>query len=509
MIAVICTTLMILMLGLTLADVAMRDFNSSVESYQREQAREAADAGIDYVCWQLQIDGAGPQTRFWTAPGTTYNGQFNGTAGSKWSAFVVQDATGRFPGNVDISSSGTVGPETVRVHAVVPLFSTSPWNNAIFCGTGQSGGTIHGHCTIVGSIHCLGTGLSSTSQTISFGGGASLLNNYDDGNIPAAFSVRVPPLPIVNGLSTINAIVRVKHGQVDLSGGSQIGNPSPAAGDKGPVDASYVTDGYTSGSISSLYSTLPNANYDLTNTTFFSMLDPITVINPTTGSPQTWNTRLDYYADPTVAYQYTTGDLNITSSSFGTVSNPTIYGSTSGVSPNYIELYQDSSGNDVIQLSGIVHVANGAVNIGGHKDNFFFVGRGTIVAGGSVSNGAIVNAKNITADGNLLSYTNYANGAGGFPLHDNIGLVAPGSMSIGPSAQSSLMGTFYAQGNIDIGKQTNVAGALVSTTYSMSNPPSLYQVPTVATHLPPGIPGSEAPYYLSPKTTRLAQYYVE
>jgi hypothetical protein len=60
----------------------------------------------------------------------------------------------------------------------------------------------------------------------------------------------------------------------------------------------------------------------------------------------------------------------------------------------------------------------------------------------------------------------------------------------GPGApELSLMGAFYAQNKIEVHKPNAIAGALVSNYFEITQVPSIYQVPTLAENLPPGMPG--------------------
>ncbi|MCE5200886.1 hypothetical protein LLG39_18140, partial [bacterium] len=58
-------------------------------------------------------------------------------------------------------------------------------------------------------------------------------------------------------------------------------------------------------------------------------------------------------------------------------------------------------------------------------------------------------------------------------------------------AQLTMAIAMYAQHQIVSVKQNEVAGTMVASYYQMSNVPRLYQVPELANHLPPGMPGSD------------------
>ena len=55
-----------------------------------------------------------------------------------------------------------------------------------------------------------------------------------------------------------------------------------------------------------------------------------------------------------------------------------------------------------------------------------------------------------------------------------------------------VMAALYAENSASVSKQTNVAGALVAQAFDLGNQvPSVWQVPTLGTHLPPGMPGAD------------------
>lgn len=46
-------------------------------------------------------------------------------------------------------------------------------------------------------------------------------------------------------------------------------------------------------------------------------------------------------------------------------------------------------------------------------------------------------------------------------------------------------------------KQSQIAGTIVSSYYQMANVPSIFQVPSLADNLPPGMPGAEPIWIIS------------
>jgi hypothetical protein len=65
----------------------------------------------------------------------------------------------------------------------------------------------------------------------------------------------------------------------------------------------------------------------------------------------------------------------------------------------------------------------------------------------------------------------------------------------GGDSQLNMIGAFYAEDEIISGKQNEIAGSFVSNYFNMgSQVPKLYQVPSLATNLPPGMIGGENVY---------------
>ncbi|MFH0930339.1 MAG: hypothetical protein V1890_00165, partial [Candidatus Zixiibacteriota bacterium] len=145
-------------------------------------------------------------------------------------------------------------------------------------------------------------------------------------------------------------------------------------------------------------------------------------------------------------------------------------------------IYLDNSGN--LQISGIVYVT-GNINInngsGGSKSTpILFDGKGTMVSAGDINISTHVLSK------------------GMFPADDVIGFISANSLNIGTGdgdANLNIMGAFYAQEKITNAKQNQLAGAMVSSYFSISQVPDLFHVPSLADNLPPGMPGGTSYKY--------------
>jgi hypothetical protein len=300
-------------------------------------------------------------------------------------------------------------------------------------------------------------------------GTARIYNNYT--GITSALSSRIPPIDTTtfNGelVNTLDAELRVKHGQVSLSGSATVGQPNASGNNvKETMDGCYVNDGYTGNKgASQVYSDNgTNQGYDLENNLSFPNLSsPYT--DPNTG--YTYSSYQNYLSSNALVIS---GDLNL---------QPGVsYPSQSNANGS---IYLDNNGN--LQVSGIVYV-DGNINInagsGGQKSTpILFDGKGTLVS-----------ANNINISTHVLSQ-------GMFPADDVIGFIATKDLNIGTGSGDShlnVMGAFFAQDKITNAKQNQIAGAMVSNYFQMSNVPDLFHVPSLADNLPPGMPGGGTIY---------------
>jgi hypothetical protein len=226
-----------------------------------------------------------------------------------------------------ITADATYKGMTRSVRYLVQAREVSMWNNAIFAGSGAAGQAINGNVDIRGSVHILGDGepyldmngdgswnsgesftdknhngkwdpgepytdangdgaytaaepfndvnsngiydppMTQTSMDSSLGGTAYIGNNYF-GLLSSVISM-VPLLPSISGQASLNAEVRVKHGQIALNGNAKIGSDNFLDGglSKATIDGSFVNDGYVGNQgASHVFSDNGTTNgYDLNN----------------------------------------------------------------------------------------------------------------------------------------------------------------------------------------------------------------------------------------------------
>jgi len=364
--------------------------------------------------------------------------------------------------DVDPITGDLVPPiRTIQVHAKMKNYS--PWNNAIFAGVGAGGSTINGHVDIRGSVHLLGTGLGDGDSAIDMGGNANIGNNYQ--GIPSALEERIPELPTVifNGetVQSLGAEVRIKNGLAGLSGSATIGEEN-SSGDsyKETVDGVYITDGYTGnkGDVN-VYSDNGTANaYDLGDTVSFPSLS-------------------DPYLDYESYQEYLRDNALVISedaqlSQLNNLTPASSFSYTDGTNTIAID------GNGNLTISGIVYIDGGELKIkeSGSNKTITYSGKGTIFATGDVD-----------IEVNLLT-----SGPDSFPSNV-LGIMTPGDIEF-DEANIDVMGVFYAEGEIELKKQTNIAGTIVSNYFDIGNQvPSIYQVPSLFDNLPSGIISSLEP----------------
>ena len=379
-------------------------------------------------------------------------------------------------GDIWVKSKGTLNDVSHTIEVYVRLVNISPWNNAIFAGSGAAGAMINGNVDIRGSVHILGDGLSPGDFAVDLGGTSELVGNNYSGLDPT-LKDKVPALPTtsVNGetVETLNAELRVKKGLVGLSGSATVGEANvDGNGVKEQIDGVYATDGFGGNQGSAaVYSDNGNTNaYDLGNAVQFpSLSDPVNgysnyraylaslgalVVNDPTD--------LNNLANVTPSSNFTVGDC----------------------STNCISM--DGSGN--MTVKGVVVIdPNAGAGLPGNLDfeaagsnkTITYSGTGSIYVSGDVQ----VNTSLITS------------GSNSFPTNV-VAIMTPKTMDFN-QASSNVMGLFYAETQITVQKQTNILGTIVSNYFDMgTNVPAIYQVPETVHSLPNGLISNNAFWYL-------------
>lgn len=468
----------LVLLGIGASFIMIAVNESQVAERQRLSvlAFHTAEAGLERGLYDLRMDFVNTVDPSWSdgdingyaiGPDTNnfYKIPYSSTSLNGGSYSVqLKNILGR--DDVWLRSEGTVNDVTHTIDVYVRMVDLSPWDNAIFAGSGASGSMINGNVDIRGSVLILGSGLGSTDYAMDLGGTAEIVGNNYVG-LESGLLAKVPALPTMdfNGeiVSTLNAELRVRRGIVGISGSSQVGQPDQTGnGVKETVDGVYVTDGFggTQGT-NNVYSDNGTSNsYDLGDSVVFpSLSDPYL----------TYATYLDYLrANAYVVNASEAAQLaSVTPSSSFSIGNAT--GS----------ITMDGAGN--MTVDGIVFIdSGGSFGTAGSGSNktITYTGSGSLVVTGNVQ----INTSLVTAGNNS------------FP-NNILGIMTPNNINFN-EAQINVMGLFYGENTITVQKQTDMVGTIVSNYFNMgTNVPAIYQVPDTINHLPPGMIGANKKWY--------------
>lgn len=433
-----------------------------------------------------------------------------------------------------VTSTSSVNGFTKSVRTLISEHNVGIWNNAIFAGSGASGQAINGNVSIAGSVHILGDGepfvdtngngirdaaesftdsnhngvwdpgepytdsngdgvytvaepyndtngngsydppMTVTSLDTSFSGTGSITNNYSQ--MPASLQTMVPTAPSLNGVQTLSAEVRDKHGKIGLSGNAIIGQTGVINGGtmKSSVDGTYVTDGWAGNKgASAVTSDNGTTNpYDVGGLGIeYPIISGIGAQQYVAKDNSVWANEDSYLTSRSLICPVTTITKSTPAFSYG----PDAYGNSisfvpaSGATPCKLTM------NGVIRFTSNLQI--------GSKDQIYYSGNGTLYA------------PNVYIDGDFLPAAGKT-----FPTTARVGVIAKQNMYLasGPgSSQLSMAGAFYAQGTISSQKQNQIAGTFVANFFDLgTNVPNIYQVPTLPYNMPPAMPGDKSYYTL-------------
>ncbi len=385
-----------------------------------------------------------------------------------------------------VKSQGTYNSVVRTVQVYVKIKNISPWNNAIFAGSGASGSAVSGNVYIHGSVHVLGSGLASTDTAINLSGTASVGNNYE--GIPTELSSRIPPLPttVFNGetVGSLGAEFRVKNGRTDLSGSAAVGQANVSGNSvKETMDGVYVDVGpYDDDNT-------PGTYYD-----GFGGTQGPSNVNSDNGITNPYDLD-DILSFPSLNPTYKAYLLNNSYTLDEDLISETINGSTGSFS------YGDARGSiawnsttRVLTVTGIVSITDGTSDPDSLGELKLGEKNITIQYTTPDTRKGTIFADEFEVHGDLLSQ-------GTFPTTDALGLIADGDIELatgGGDSQFKMIGAFYAEGEIESAKQNEIAGAFVSNYFNLgSQVPKIYQVPALANNLPSGLTGlGGSPNYL-------------
>jgi hypothetical protein len=372
---------------------------------------------------------------------------------------------------------GAVDPSTqvVRADVEIGVEGYGVWDNAVFAGEGAAGALINGNVAIRGSVHIVGD--PSNPPNITLSGTADIRNNYSDA--AAEFGSDASKLPSLgtvdfNGeaVESLNAVVRLQNGTITLGGASDIGEADVTGNSiKETIDA--VKTGGTVGPSNKVF-TDEWGPYDADGLTLPSLADPYT--DPATGT--TYASHSGYL--DAVSLEINKHEISRNVNSFS---------HTDGV--NSISW---NKGTQHLTIDGVVKI-DGDLQIGkttgsSSQRAISYDGTGTLYVTDDVEIvGSVVPSGNYIADGNL-------------------GIIAGDVVEIERTSHMNIFAAIYAENEISVSKQSAVAGALVSNYFDLgSNVPAVFQVPSLATNLPPGMPGGAR--IATVAGVRIANWYQE
>jgi hypothetical protein len=368
-----------------------------------------------------------------------------------------------------------------RVEAVLDAKDLGPWSNAIFTRgrLALPPGTV-----VAGSLHVLGEG--GAGEAALELQGAQVWNHYDpaeENGSGIAFLRVAPGAParylaagLDPGRATLQAEVRVGRGGIAVSdaGGAigRLGEPAdPSSARKGPLDGVYARTGLWAlagqGRV--------QADTALGGAYVASAHRPFAF--PAAAE-----------AEATVPAAVIDGPLDL-GGAYRCAEPP-------GAAP--LRLCPDGA-RWILEVAGLVRV-DGDLRIGSEAVRAITVrGRGTIYSGGPAGGRITVRADLLPPDHDPTNPADRCGGAPCFPRTDALGLVARTSLLFaGPGGGPLIVaGAFYAGGRATLAPRTWLAGALVADEVDLQGTESrIYQVPSLARHLPPGLPGSAPIFHL-------------
>ncbi|TNF49203.1 hypothetical protein EP232_01675 [bacterium] len=393
------------------------------------------------------------------------------------------------PTEVYIMSYGTGLGGVASVEYYLEVEDLSPYNNAIFTGSGIIG-NFNGSVNVAGSIYSKGN--------VNPSGNVYMTNNYDDG-----YAIDVTLDGLLPSVTDLDAKLRVSGGNLTLDGSAQIGFGTS----NGSVAGVYVDGTMDWGTATHHYDEFSNEVPDIDMPT---ILDGITgefgngILSTCGYSGSDAAVALSIYAD------WATGtgcDPTGTGTSAGAVITGDVIIDDSTAS----FAFSDGNGNglfwdeptDTLTVQGNVVIdGNLSVgeNLGANKlETIEYVAKGPDTGSGSDDEaGATLFVGGntvIEATFGPLS-TGYLNGGNST---NSLGMITAGDLTFDGKNGDFYTGFYYAENQINFNKQSHFAGTVIGGVVNWSQVPNVYQVPNLATYLPPGMPGG---YKIMAFTTR-------
>lgn len=351
----------------------------------------------------------------------------------------------------------------------------SPWNTAIFGGSGSDRKVIRGNMRIAGSAHLLGTSLDSSDIAVEFSSGSgSGVHNYYKG-IDAVLAAKIPSVG-----NSLNAEFRVKRGLTKINNmASSVGEVENAGtSTKEKLDGVFTKDGFTGSYASQVYADVVKG-YDVPSEVVLSF--PSFNDSEFTSSNALELTGADIgRADRRLILDEETPAFS-KSNAFGSIAWS----------------YNSVTETGRLTISGKVFVS-GTLILGSKEMGGGIIYHTPSLAGSTTPGGSIQAKKIESGKGDIEVHADLLP-TDTFPTTDRLGLIAEDDIKIataGGDHAVKLAAALYAKDTVRSRKANQIAGALVAKYFDVDDLPSLFQVPALARNLPPGLPGSTPIYYV-------------
>ncbi|UCG37893.1 MAG: pilus assembly PilX N-terminal domain-containing protein [bacterium] len=383
--------------------------------------------------------------------------------------------------------SGNGGMAAVEYHLKVD--DLSPYNNAIFTGSGIAG-QFEGSVNVSGSVYSRGT--------LEVGANVSFANNYTTGHHPLAPGDDLyDMLPAVTDLNTK---LRVKGGDLNVASASaSIG----FAGTNNSVAGVFVDGATNIDSVGTHYYEelqsevpdvpMPNILDGMRNEFGQSFINGCIASQGYAGNNAAIATSLyaDWVSGQGCWSASSSVGMVINASDFGNI----IDGSTGSFS------YDDGAGNglffddatDTLVLKGnVVIVGNLDIGEANGNDDIRYEVYGDSSGGFSQADGGTLYVSgDLSIRGNFSPDPSkgYLKGATGVDDINSLGIVTPGDITFSGKPGNYYAGFFYAEGQVNFNKQAALAGTVIGGLVNFAQVPDVYQVPKLKDYLPKAMPG--------------------
>ena len=417
-------------------------------------------------------------------------------------------------------ATGPLGTAALEYH--LDTEDNSPYNNAVFSGTGLNG-KVNGNVNVSGSIYSQGY-TEGDQGSLEFGGNASITNNYTDGGIDAVLEAMIP------SVTDLDAKIRVKGADLKLKGSAQIGTSSANGA---------VTDIQVDGVFSSdapYYA--DNVGSEVPNIPMPSILDGLEAEFPDVSTDPVYSGISDEVERAMTIYKdlirgvngFAAGATYANTVSPGTITSKGVVLDDNWLAgcepakldcddddddenePGEIEIETctpdftcvDSLGNgitydsstNIVTFIGMVYVEEEFetdidvtyVAKGAFVDDGF--GNPVAPTGQDEQAAIVIAFEEIEIEGNFIPESGgYLQGGSNT---NSIGFISGEEIEIEGNPGDLITGMFFTPGEFEIEHQIQIAGTLIGGQFEFEQVPDVYQVPELKNYLPRFMPGTQS-----------------